>query len=168
MWTARHWMSHCSGTLPAAAGAPEAGDGVIPASYPLQETGSGDYAERTRLNVLDSDATLILNTGELAGGTALTAELASLNDKPCRLVQLDETTDTVDVIGWLREHRIRTLNVSPEPRVGAASTRRRLLCRGFGIGIPSRKYQDGRMALQRPAEHLCSFNTELYSIVFNG
>lgn len=87
-------------------------DGVIPASYPLQETGSGDYAERTRLNVLDSDGTLILSTGELDGGTALTAELAGLNDKPCRIVQLDETTDTVDVIGWLREHRIQTLNVA--------------------------------------------------------
>jgi predicted Rossmann fold nucleotide-binding protein DprA/Smf involved in DNA uptake len=87
-------------------------DGVIPARYPLQETESADYAERTRLNVLDSDGTLILNAGELAGGTALTAELARLNRKPCRVVQLDETTDTGDVIEWLRKHRIHTLNVA--------------------------------------------------------
>jgi hypothetical protein len=45
-------------------------DGVIPSWYPLQETQCADYAERTRLNMLDSDGTLILNVGKLTGGTA--------------------------------------------------------------------------------------------------
>ena len=99
----------CGGWCPAGR---RAEDGVIPARYPLQETGTSDHAERTRQNVLDSDGTLILNRGEPAGGTALTAELAGRNHRPCRIVQLDGTTDTGDVIEWLREHRIRTLNVA--------------------------------------------------------
>jgi hypothetical protein len=89
-----------------------AGDGVIPARYHLQETGSADYAERTRLNVLDSDATLILNRGELAGGTALTARLAGLNGKPCLVVQLDAAPDTGKVVEWLHGHGVHILNVA--------------------------------------------------------
>src|SRR5690606_4861542 len=38
-------------------------DGPIPARYPLAETASSDYAERTRRNVLDADATLVLTWG---------------------------------------------------------------------------------------------------------
>ena len=35
-------------------------DGVIPLRYPLQETPSQQYAQRTRWNVRDADGTLIL------------------------------------------------------------------------------------------------------------
>jgi hypothetical protein len=87
-------------------------DGVIPARYPLRETGSANYAERTRLNVLDSDGTLILNRGELAGGTALTAELAGLNGRPCLVVQPDSAPDTGMVIDWLQGHNVHILNVA--------------------------------------------------------
>ena len=49
-------------------------DGAIPAKYPnLRETETEDSAERTRLNVLNSDATLIFSHGALAGGSRLTA-----------------------------------------------------------------------------------------------
>lgn len=64
-------------------------DGVIPARYRLTETDSADYAVRTRLNVRDSDATLILNLGALDGGTALTAEHAQALGRPCLTLQLD-------------------------------------------------------------------------------
>ena len=36
-------------------------DGVIPSRYPLQETPTADYAQRTHWNVRDSDGTVILN-----------------------------------------------------------------------------------------------------------
>src|SRR6185312_2826468 len=64
-------------------------DGVIDARYRLTETDSDDYAVRTRLNVRDSDATLILNLGALDGGTALTAEHAHALGRPCLTLQLD-------------------------------------------------------------------------------
>ena len=35
-------------------------DGPVPARYPLRETPSADPAQRTRWNVRDSDATLVL------------------------------------------------------------------------------------------------------------
>ena len=45
----------------------KAEDGPIPARYRLAETESANYRARTVRNVV-SDATLILNMGELAGG----------------------------------------------------------------------------------------------------
>ncbi len=49
-------------------------DGTVPDRYPLQETRSAEYAERTERNVIDSDGTLIIATRPLTGGTALTVE----------------------------------------------------------------------------------------------
>lgn len=87
-------------------------DGVISAKYPLQETDSTDYAVRTRLNVLDSDGTLILNIGELAGGTAYTVEVAKENGKPFLIISLDGTPDSRDVIDWIGRNNIHILNVA--------------------------------------------------------
>lgn len=51
-------------------------DGLIPRKYNLKEATSSGYAIRTRLNVIHSDATLILSPLPLTGGTALTAKYA--------------------------------------------------------------------------------------------
>ena len=52
-------------------------DGVVPEGfYTLKECPTGGFRERTRMNVIDSDATLILvDTLPLTGGTAYTAEV---------------------------------------------------------------------------------------------
>jgi hypothetical protein len=50
----------------------QAEDGVIPARYPVVVLPGAGYRQRTRQNVEDSDATVILAPGELSGGTALT------------------------------------------------------------------------------------------------
>ncbi|PSQ85488.1 MAG: molybdenum cofactor carrier, partial [Bacteroidetes bacterium QH_2_63_10] len=47
-------------------------DGQIPDRYPLEETPSEAYEQRTAWNVRDSDGTLIITDGSLEGGTALT------------------------------------------------------------------------------------------------
>ena len=47
-------------------------DGRIPDDYPLRETETTDYAERTKLNVRDSDGTLILTMGPPVGGLIVT------------------------------------------------------------------------------------------------
>src|SRR5262245_54833883 len=56
-------------------------DGPLPDRYPLDETQTSFYPERTRRNVRDSDGTLILADGAAKGGTALTIELAEQMQK---------------------------------------------------------------------------------------
>ena len=56
-------------------------DGVIPRKYNLKETKSSKYPVRTRLNIIHSDATLILSPLPLTGGTALTAKYAEEEGK---------------------------------------------------------------------------------------
>jgi hypothetical protein len=87
-------------------------DGMIPERYPLLEHDSPVYAARTEQNVLDSDATLILNRGELADGTALTVQLARKNLKPFLVVQLEENADPVAVAEWIRELGVKVLNIA--------------------------------------------------------
>ncbi len=57
-------------------------DGPIPARYALQATESTDPAERTQRNARDSDATLVVAPEPLAGGTALTVEVAHRLNRP--------------------------------------------------------------------------------------
>jgi putative molybdenum carrier protein len=64
-------------------------DGLIPTRYPLVETPSPKYPQRTAWNVRDSDATLILTLGELDSGSRLTAEVAQRLGKPCIIATLD-------------------------------------------------------------------------------
>ena len=68
-------------------------DGRISEYYPnLIETVTGNYAARTELNVQNSDATLIVSHGRLAGGSRLTKKLAEKYRKPFRHVDFLETT----------------------------------------------------------------------------
>ena len=92
----------------------KAEDGVIPAKYELTETKSRNYATRTRRNVRNSDGTLVLNLGELDGGTLQTVEYAEKRGKPCLVIQLDNAThpDPQMVAEWLKEQNIRFLNVA--------------------------------------------------------
>jgi predicted Rossmann fold nucleotide-binding protein DprA/Smf involved in DNA uptake len=65
-------------------------DGRLPSRYPLRETPSDSYAQRTEWNVRDSDGTLILTRGALDGGTALTEKCASKLGRACLVIDLDE------------------------------------------------------------------------------
>jgi hypothetical protein len=87
-------------------------DGRIPDRYPLTETPTESYPERTEANVRDSDGTLILTEGSPEGGTALTKELAGRLHKPCLVVDLTDRPSAGTVQGWLQAHRIRVLNVA--------------------------------------------------------
>jgi len=69
-------------------------DGRIPDCYPLVETETAESAERTRWNVRDGAATLILTWGEPTGGTALTLETCQCEGKPCLLVDLNDREST--------------------------------------------------------------------------
>jgi hypothetical protein len=87
-------------------------DGRIPDCYPLQETPSTIYPQRTEWNVRDSDATLILTISRPNGGTALTIGLARRLKKPVRIVRLSERPDIKAVRSWIDAKQIQTLNVA--------------------------------------------------------
>jgi predicted Rossmann fold nucleotide-binding protein DprA/Smf involved in DNA uptake len=87
-------------------------DGPIPGEYPLQETPTADYPERTEWNVRDSDGTLILARGALQGGTALTRGWARRLGKPFLVVDLDQPTCAADVRHWAECNRVGVLNVA--------------------------------------------------------
>ena len=89
-------------------------DVLIPDSYQLMETPARNYATRTKWNVRDSDGTMVLNLGELDGGTLETVEYARRYDKPCLVVQLDEENhqSLQEVCTWMREKAVHVLNVA--------------------------------------------------------
>lgn len=102
-------------------------DGVIPARYPLRETRSSAYAERTELNVLWADATVVFTRGRPTGGSALTIELACRHRKPVLHVDL-EGTDRAGAVrkvrAWVARHGVSTLNVAGSREGRAAGLRR--------------------------------------------
>ena len=87
-------------------------DGALALRYPLQETPSEEYAERTTWNVRDSDGTLVLTKGTPTGGTAFTLQTAVQLGKPCLVMDLRKAPSPSTVHRWLTRHRIRVLNVA--------------------------------------------------------
>ena len=87
-------------------------DGTIPSTYPLQETESRNYKERTKLNLRDSDATLVLTWGELSGGTEYTVRLAEKMGKPCFIVFLNAPVDPYFVSEWMMVNNVQVLNIA--------------------------------------------------------
>ena len=87
-------------------------DGPIAKRYPLRETSSRAYPQRTRCNVLDSDGTLILTRGRPTGGTALTIQIAEKNGKPYLVIDLNGPLDPGRVQAWCRTQQIHVLNVA--------------------------------------------------------
>lgn len=90
-------------------------DGIIPLHYQLKELAEGSYRQRTKRNVQDADATLIINLAELDGGTLATVNFAKRLSKPYFVVQLDSgvTVELVRTIrAWLESERVGTLNVA--------------------------------------------------------
>src|SRR5262249_50079349 len=87
-------------------------DAPLPPRYPLRETPSRKYAERTEWNVRDADGTLVLTRGEPTGGTALTVELAKQLGKPYLVVDLAEAADVASVREWAERPGVRGLNVA--------------------------------------------------------
>jgi hypothetical protein len=87
-------------------------DGPLPARYPLRETPSAAYPERTEWNVRDSDGTLVLHRGRPRGGTALTLRLARAHGRPALAVDLGAAPSAGAVREWLSRERIHRLNVA--------------------------------------------------------
>jgi hypothetical protein len=71
----------------------KAEDGRIDDRYPLVETPSGGYSQRTKWNMRDSDGTLILSWGEPTGGTQLTVNECQRVAKPHLVIDLADEGD---------------------------------------------------------------------------
>lgn len=110
-WACNHRIPH-GGWCPQGR---RASDGPLSLKYQLRETESAGYRQRTKLNVQDSDATLILNVGELDGGTQQTLQFAERMGKPHLVVQLDQRGPDESagcITEWLITGKFGTLNVA--------------------------------------------------------
>jgi hypothetical protein len=87
-------------------------DGSIDARYPLQETPSDDYSQRTEWNVRDSDGTLVLTRGRASGGTAYTIAIARRLGKPLLVLDMEQEPDPLALRAWSSAEGIATLNVA--------------------------------------------------------
>jgi hypothetical protein len=81
----------------------KAEDGRIDDRYPLAETPSGGYSERTRWNIRDSDGTLILTWGEPTSGTLLTLNACRSTGKPHLVIDLAGGGDMAEAVHAARD-----------------------------------------------------------------
>jgi len=91
-------------------------DGRISAHYPnLTETATRNYAERTELNVENSDATVIVSRDRLTRGSLLTKKFAEKHQKPFLHIDfLESTTEesAAKARKWLDSIKCRRLNIA--------------------------------------------------------
>jgi hypothetical protein len=103
----------CGGWAP---GDRSAEDGIIADRYPLVALPKGGTRQRTRLNVVDSDGTVIFFFESLKGGARLTRNLCALEMRPYLLIDAREITEprsAAEKIGeFVQREGIRILNVS--------------------------------------------------------
>jgi len=91
-------------------------DGEIPSRYAhLTEAATSDPAERTRLNVLSSDGTILITHGPPVGGSDQTKEFAHSLGKP--LLHIDLANESIadaaeKAAEWLALTGCQTLNIA--------------------------------------------------------
>ena len=89
--------------------------GRIPDRYPVKELPNGGFAERTRQNVIDSDATVIFSSGKIEGGTAFTAQCCRDQNRPHLIIDaenlsIDEAAN--EIVRLLNAQNIERLNIA--------------------------------------------------------
>ncbi len=87
-------------------------DGVLDSRYPLKDTPTENYAQRTEWNVRDSDGTLILSRGKPVAGSALTVEFAVRHDRPHLVIDLTRNPRLETIRSWIKGTNIHALNVA--------------------------------------------------------
>ncbi|CAG8585765.1 26372_t:CDS:2 [Gigaspora margarita] len=88
----------------------------IPLYYPLTETKTSDYKERTELNVQDADTTLILTLSDFDSkkdGTAYTIDKTNGLNKQLKIIYLDKDrkSNLDKIIEWTKDNT-NNLNIS--------------------------------------------------------
>lgn len=95
-------------------------DGVVPYFYCLRETPQRNYRQRTKWNVRDSDATLIITpAAELMGGSLFTQECAQKINRPyLHVYPCSEWRERIRI--FFETNPIAILNVAGPRNSGAA------------------------------------------------
>jgi hypothetical protein len=89
--------------------------GRLPDRYHVKEITSISYLQRTLMNVIDSDGTLIISHGKLSGGSAVTKGLSAKHRKPCLHIDLNRLGHPEAVaatVNWIDAREIKVLNVA--------------------------------------------------------
>lgn len=90
-------------------------DGCLPERYPLRETSTASYAQRTRQNIEDADRTVIFTHGDsFDRGSLLTRKICLEKQKPVLIIDLAEKEEVLNIrfAGWMKEEKIRILNIA--------------------------------------------------------
>jgi predicted Rossmann fold nucleotide-binding protein DprA/Smf involved in DNA uptake len=88
-------------------------DGIIQEKYKLSETSSSIYQQRTRMNIQDSDITLIvIKNIKWGSGTLFTKDMCIKMQKKFAVLDVDELTDPKPIRHWLMEQEAEILNVA--------------------------------------------------------
>ena len=90
-------------------------DGPLKEKYRLTETETEDYKERTKQNIIDSHATVIISRGEPTGGSKFTQTFAKVVGRPnCHidLLQSEEFEAAINLKSFILENQIQILNVA--------------------------------------------------------
>jgi len=90
-------------------------DGIIHKKYPLQPLPGGDNLERTKANVTDSDATIIIYMEEMEGGTLESFVFAQQERKPYLVLDLSVHSPenaALKIRKFIHRTRPATLNFS--------------------------------------------------------
>lgn len=87
---------------------------TIPKYYLLKETFTSEFSERTKLNIRDSDGTLILVPSlplTVTDGTLLTIDEVQGKNKPFMIIDLSKPHDNQQILNWVKENNINVLNI---------------------------------------------------------
>lgn len=94
----------------------KAEDGFIPDKYVLKETDTDDYSERTKLNIRDSDGTLIFVPSipiKVTDGTLLTLKEVYERKKPYFMVNISyDKNIRTKFENWVDKNNIKILNIA--------------------------------------------------------
>lgn len=90
----------------------KAEDGKIADFYPLIEMENEDYILRTKKNVLESDATIILFLDKPDEGTINTKDFCIDFNKPVLCIKLTKGLDYKSIINWIKSNDIKILNIA--------------------------------------------------------
>lgn len=88
---------------------------IIPLKYQLKETDSDEFSERTKLNIRDADATLVIVAKvpiKVTDGTILTIQEIKRTQQAHLIIDLSQTIKIQDIVAWLNENRIDVLNIA--------------------------------------------------------
>jgi hypothetical protein len=108
-WALEHGLT-CGGWCPKGR---KAEDGVIEAKYPLKESSSSSYLQRTEWNVRDSDGTVVFSLApKLTGGSLKTVEFARKHNKHWIHVSAVDPDPAGRLQGFLADNVIDTLNIA--------------------------------------------------------